>query len=384
MTAHTHNPLRILHGIPSLDLRHGGPSQSVAGLVSGLSALDQAPAKVAVMCRPDPNEPQLSSLAARHPVEFLHDRHWLPCAESFRRITRAVAGADIVHVHSYWNAFAATLLHAARRAGKPVVLSPRGCLHKEAIAYSSPLTKRLFGTLVGHRQLAGIAGFHFQSAEEAQHSLTGHGSAPALVVDNGVEIPDARMTPDEARAVTFGAGPAQLNLLFLGRLNRIKGIDLQLRALQHLRVFGLDAVLHLVGPDGGDLARLRTLACDLGMAPHLHVHGPVFDTRKHLLLRGADAVLMSSEFENNSNTALEAMAAGGVLIATQGSVPVSAVRAGAAVCTERSAQALAVAVGAMTRPQAQTQRARAVAYVQAHHGWPSRAQRMLDFYRSLL
>lgn len=384
MTTHTYNPLRILHGIPSLDLRHGGPSQSVAGLVSGLATLDQAPAKVAVMCRPDPNEPQLSSLATRHPVEFLHDRHWLPCAGSFRRITRAVAGADIVHVHSYWNAFAAIMFHVAHRAGKPVVLSPRGSLHTKAIAYSSPLPKRLFGALAGHRQLAGITGFHFQSAEEARHSLTGRGSAPALVVDNGVEIPDARTTPDEARAVTFGAGPAQLNLLFLGRLNRIKGIDLQLRALQHLRASGLDVMLHLVGPDGGDLARLRALARDLGMGPHLHVHGPVFGARKYLWLRGADAVLMSSEFENNSNTALEAMAAGGVLIATQGSLPAPAVRAGAAVCTERSAQALATAIETLTRQQAQEQRARAVAYVRENHGWPDRAQRMLDFYRSLL
>jgi glycosyltransferase involved in cell wall biosynthesis len=306
----------------------------------------------------------------------------------FGGIRRAVRQADIVHAHSYWNVFSAVVVHEALAAGRPVVLSPRGMLHRDAIGYSSPRLKQVFSVAIGHRQLGRITAYHFQSEDEAANSVTGLRSRPAatIVVDNGVEIPDSPISARDAREQTLGQTPGDVHLLFFGRLNRIKGIDLQVAALSRLRASGVDAKLHLVGPDDGALEGLRAAAERLGVTPHLCIHGPVFGQEKHLWLRGADAVLMSSEFENNSNAALEIMAAGGVLVGTNRSVGVAAGEFGAALRVGATADTLAAGIRqVIEQPRLSAAlRSRAVAFVRERHDWPSRAARMYDFYESLL
>ncbi len=368
---------RILHAIPSIALRHGGPSQSVAGLLGAQNRI--APGRIALICGQDPAEPDLN-VSRRWVARYLSQRFWCPAPSALPVMRGAIGDADIVHVHSYWNGFAATMIALAQRAGKPVVLSPRGCLQHAAIAQSSARAKAVFARLGGHRQLARLSGCHFQTEAEAHASL-GVGDRPRVIVDNGVALPRPEPSHTALRARVFADTPDAVNLLFLGRIAAIKGIDLQLRALQHLRNRGVPAILHLVGPDGGDLNRLRALAGDLGLADRLKVHGPVYGDGKFDWMRAADAVLLTSEFENNSNAALEVMAAGGVLVATSGCIANRAVAAGAATCVARDAGAL---VDALARTGTDGQRSAARAYVRNNHNWSDRASRMLAFYETLL
>ena len=248
------------------------------------------------------------------------------------------------------------------------------------MAQSSGRAKAVFAALGGRRQLAGVSGFHFQTKAEAKASF-GTLGRPSVIIDNGVDLPALGSPQAALRSQLFGQAAREKNLVFLGRIARIKGIDLQVRALSLLLDRGVAARLHLVGPDGGDTARLQNLADDLGIADRVHCHGPVYSEIKHQWLRAADAVVMSSEFENNSNAALEAMAAGGLLIATEGSITDGPVQARAALRAPRTAEALAQA---LTQPPAPDKREKARAYVQSHHGWAPRAVRMLEFYESLL
>nr|WP_254430482.1 MULTISPECIES: glycosyltransferase [unclassified Ruegeria] len=364
--------ISVLHAIPSVAAHHGGPSVSVAGLLNALS--ETGLIRTSLICGPDQVEPALSGLSARHDMAYASSRFWLPKAKSLRVMARAIDQADLIHVHSYWNGFAALMVALAHRAGKPIVLSPRGCLHADAMAQSSQAAKRVFAALGGKRQLKQIAGFHFQTEDEAKASI-GRAGRPSIILDNGVALPE----PNGSRCALFGQTQTDPNLVFLGRIARIKGIDLQVKAIALLQGQGIRAHLHLVGPDGGDLTRLIALAKTLGVSDQLHTHGPVFSDTKYQWLRAADAVLMSSEFENNSNAALEAMAAGGVLIGTEGCIPDGPVQAQAARRVARSAEALAEAI----RHRSDTRDA-ARYYVRLNHDWASRAHLMLAFYEKLL
>lgn len=370
--------LTALHAIPSIALHHGGPSQSVAGLINAMSR--HAPGRVELICGRDQQEPELGAHVNRHDVRYLNRRFWCPTPVAIGRMAQAVRGADVVHVHSYWNGFASTIIALAQRDGKPVVLSPRGSLQERAMAQSSSRAKAVLSALGGRRQLAGVSGFHFQTRVEAQASFGAWGRL-SVIIDNGVEIPWLDTPQTSLRSRLFGQAVREKNLVFLGRIARIKGIDLQIRALGLLKGRGVAARLHLVGPDGGDQMRLQNLACDLSIADRVHFHGPVYSSAKQQWLQAADAVLMSSEFENNSNAALEAMAAGGILIGTEGTISDGPVLAGAAIRVPRMAEALALAI---SQPSDPAIREKAHSYVQAHHGWAPRAVRMLEFYESLL
>ncbi|MGH9117507.1 MAG: glycosyltransferase [Acidimicrobiales bacterium] len=104
-------------------------------------------------------------------------------------------------------------------------------------------------------------------------------------------------------------------LLFVGRIQPLKGLDVAVRTLAELRLDRPDAELLVVGgPSGVDgaaeLARCQQLAVELGAAERIRWVAP----QPHHLLstyyRAADAVLVPSRSESFGLVALEAAACG--------------------------------------------------------------------------
>ena len=365
--------MKVLHCIPSLELKYGGPSQSTASLISAIARQPGFVGNVGLVCKRGEDEAAASGGVIRRDAAFSWERYWAPSPSTIALLRREAAKADIVHVHSYWNLFSVASINAARHAGRPLVLSPRGMLHADAIRYSSRLKKAMFKTMIARRQLSSVAGYHFQSSDEATGSeiTRRYSTAPAIVLSNGVDLPKIACSVAEARHSIFGADGKSRHLLFFGRINRIKGIDLQIRALCRLRDYGQKVFLHLIGPDENQLDTLTTLAGELGVNQQVKHHGPIFDDSKFLWMRGADAVLMSSEFENNSNVALEVMASGGALVVTKGSVESAVADAGAALVVRRSEEALAGAVAHLLNDTtvSASLRENATDFVNTHNSW---------------
>jgi D-inositol-3-phosphate glycosyltransferase len=109
-------------------------------------------------------------------------------------------------------------------------------------------------------------------------------------------------------------------LLFVGRIQPLKGVDVAVRTLAELSSTRPDAVLLAVGgPSGSDgeseLARARALADDLGVADRVRWVEP----QPHHLLstyyRAADVVVVPSRSESFGLVALEAAACGTPVVA---------------------------------------------------------------------
>ena len=121
---------------------------------------------------------------------------------------------------------------------------------------------------------------------------------------------------DRAEARARLGHPGRRVLLFVGRIQPLKGLDVAVQALAEID----DAVLWAVGgpsgPDGpGELDRVRTLAADLGVAHRLLILPP----RPHHELvdyyRAADVCLVPSRTESFGLVALEAAACGTPVVA---------------------------------------------------------------------
>jgi D-inositol-3-phosphate glycosyltransferase len=132
-------------------------------------------------------------------------------------------------------------------------------------------------------------------------------------VDHSVFYPD-----DTTLAKKRLGLDGQRTLLFAGRIQPLKGVGLAVRCLAELR--DENAILLVVGgpsgPDGDDeLARVRDLAHELGVAGNVRFVPPQPHTRLADFYRAADVCIVPSRAESFGLVALEAAACGTPVVA---------------------------------------------------------------------
>jgi glycosyltransferase involved in cell wall biosynthesis len=117
----------------------------------------------------------------------------------------------------------------------------------------------------------------------------------------------------------LGLDQSAFVVLGLGRLIRIKGFDLAVRALPRVRGAIPNARLLLVG-DGPERPGLEALAVSLNVADGLRMTRGMTDVASHLA--AADAVVVPSRNEGMGRVLVEAMALGRAVVATAvGGIP---------------------------------------------------------------
>jgi D-inositol-3-phosphate glycosyltransferase len=155
-------------------------------------------------------------------------------------------------------------------------------------------------------------------SERAQ-LVTHYGAVPERVeivppgVDHSVFFPD-----DPTLAKKRLQLEGKRTLLFAGRIQPLKGVGLAVRCLAELR--DPETILLVVGgpsgPDGDDeLARVRELAHELGVADNVHFVPPQPHTRLADFYRAADVCIVPSRAESFGLVALEAAACGTPVVA---------------------------------------------------------------------
>lgn len=111
-------------------------------------------------------------------------------------------------------------------------------------------------------------------------------------------------------------------VLYVGRIQRLKGLELAIRALHELMpVLDRDPRLLIVGGasgTGGDveIMRLSALAAELNLTEQVRFLGPKPHRELALFYQAADALVVCSHYESFGLAALEAQACGTPVVAT--------------------------------------------------------------------
>jgi D-inositol-3-phosphate glycosyltransferase len=125
--------------------------------------------------------------------------------------------------------------------------------------------------------------------------------------------------PQARRAL--GLDPDATMLLFVGRLQALKGVDLALETLIELRQRGRNALLAIIGgpsgPDGREtLARLHERVAQVGMINQVKFVAPQAHQLLSTWMRAADVTLVPSRSESFGLVALESSGCGTPVVAS--------------------------------------------------------------------
>ena len=155
------------------------------------------------------------------------------------------------------------------------------------------------------------------TADESAELVRTYGAVPerVFVVPPGVDLSVFQpVDRDEARR-KIGYGPGRL-LLFVGRLERLKGVEVAIRALALLRDRNHDDVrLLILGEDSkdgdeGEKDRLKAVAADVGVRDRVDFLGSVAHHELPYFYSAADVCVMPSYSESFGLVGLEAQASG--------------------------------------------------------------------------
>jgi glycosyltransferase involved in cell wall biosynthesis len=242
--------------------------------------------------------------------------YWFPAlARVFRQ---EIPQADVIHL-----TIGLTLLNAAvrRRAVKarvPYVYTPHGCLCPTRLRQRRRWSKALFLRLFERRIIRDAAALQALTGHEAD-DLRRLGGAPERirVISNGVtvDVPGDTAAGRSFRA-EYGVPAGAALVLFLGRLQDVKGIDLLVRALAGALPSAANLCLMLAGPDFGFEGTARRLATSLGIAHAVRFTGALGPERRRAAFAAADLFALTSYSEGLPLAALEAAAAGVPLLIT--------------------------------------------------------------------
>ena len=238
---------------------------------------------------------------ARLEVLPCRNRRFLLPEPDTTRLNAMVEAVDIVHLCNHWTALNVLVVQAARRKRKPWVVCPAGAL---PVMGRSLAIKRLYNLVAGRSLVSDSAGWVAITRREVL-SFQDYGvdTRQVRVIPNGIEPEEFHHAdPDDFRQRhQLGEQPL---LVFLGRLDPVKGPDLLLDAFIRIAARFPAWVLLFAGPDGGQLASLRATARTLGGRVQFLGHVPLQD--KASLLKAASLVIVPSRSEAMSLVALEA------------------------------------------------------------------------------
>jgi len=236
---------------------------------------------------------------------------------------------------------------------------------------------------------------------DAQHMIDYYGADPARieVIPPGVDVDLFHPMPREAALQRIGHDPCEQMILFVGRMDPIKGLETLLRAL----AIGVardpelmeNACLAVVGGDtlddpaimDAEMVRMDKLRRELGLGDFVKFVGALGQDVLPSWYNAAEVVIVPSRYESFGMVALEAMACGTPVIASDVGGLSTLVHDGRTgfLVADRDPEALAAKLlPLLALPEIHdTLGEHGVATAEAY-GWPYIAQRVDDLYDRLL
>lgn len=226
-----------------------------------------------------------------------------PSFHLFKKIMEQVRNVDLIHIMGHWTIINALAYLAARKCNKPYVVCPAGSLPNFG---RSKVMKSLYNLIVGYKILQQADACIAITADEiADFIKYGVERERIFIIPNGINPEKYTESNVEAFRRKNGLGNNPY-ILFLGRLNPIKGPDLLIHAFCNVREKLKKHHLVIAGPDEGMLTILKQFCAANGILDRVHFVGFLGEKDKSRACHGSDLLVIPSRREAMSIVVLEA------------------------------------------------------------------------------
>lgn len=302
--------MRILHVTPSVGLARGGPSQAVLDMCKGLA---DAGIEITLATTND-SGPECLDVPIGQPIHqngyetyYFHrqSRPYTVSMPLLRWVSKNVTPFDLVHVHAVFSHISDWTPIILHRHNKPYGITPHGILCEWGMHKRRVLSKRLFRRFLVGPNLRRGTFVHFTSTQE-YHEVAAWEELP-----QGKVIPLGLPFETMPQIRKNRAPDGKFRLLYLSRIDPIKGLELVLQAVAQMWQNGYPAHLTIAGSGKADYVHsVQNLSAQLGIASLVEWTGFVSGQRKQALLEDSDVFILPSYNENFGIAVVEAMVTG--------------------------------------------------------------------------
>ncbi|MGC9516139.1 MAG: glycosyltransferase [Methanomicrobiales archaeon] len=214
---------------------------------------------------------------------------------------------DVIHIHEHRTLLAVIVHYYARKYDVPYVLQPRG---------SAPLLgknrqKMIFDKLYGDNIVHDASHLIFTSPmeeEKTKETFPFIRDIRKTIIPNAIDTDYYNDLPEE------GLFQAQYNLsdqeriiLYMGRINKIKGLETLLQSFKSLQENVSESKLVLVGPDDGYIQELMLLIDKFNLNEQVIITGALDSKDKLSAYVDADIFVLPSSYESFGNVVFESL-----------------------------------------------------------------------------
>lgn len=310
--------MRILHVIPSLGVRSGGPAKAVPELCGELV---RAGHQVTIYTTDfevggRANFPVDQAIRSEDGVERWYFKTqgtgvfgW--SGSLIRALSQNVRTFDIVHIHALYRFTSTAAAHYCRRYRVPYIIWPHGSLDP-FLFYHHKWRKRIYEALFEKRNLEKAAAVHFTAEDEMRLAASLGLRFRGIVLPYGVSIkpPGDRVRLREEFARTWPETRDKRIILFLSRVNFKKGLDLLAKAFGVVAKARPDVHLFIAGPDDeGFGQQVRGWLKEERVLDRVTFAGMLEGDRKEAAFAAADIFALPSYTENFGIAIAEALLA---------------------------------------------------------------------------
>jgi glycosyltransferase involved in cell wall biosynthesis len=382
--------MRVLHVIPSVSERSGGPATAIvpmcrALMQQGIELLlltTDFGLRVDEACDGEHKGVPAKFFPSQLGESFKYSRPlaaWL--SSNIRRF-------GLAHIHAVFNHSSVAAAQVCRKAGVPYIIRPLGTLDPWSMTQRS-LRKRVFWRVCGKTMLSNAAAVHYTTGAEkiATEGLLGlnHGK----VIPLGIEANGSGATSSDKLVQYFPALARKPYVLVLSRLHPKKGLDVLLEAF--LALVGRDEFaqwrLVIAGDGPADyVLRLKTIASSSSHRDRIQFTGWLDGEEKNALLGGAAVLALPSYQENFGLCVMEALShAVPVLVSRNVNLAGEIATANAGWIADINKESLLEKLSeALGDENERAKRGRAGKQLSLRYSWDNTARALADLYRDLL
>lgn len=243
-----------------------------------------------------------------HPFNIPHfpfNRQFAYSRQLYRNLKRECRDANIIQTNSLWQFPNIIPEYARRHTDAKFVILPRGTLSPYALSLSS--FKKKLTMLLGQCNALKKADMFIATCHKEYEDIRNFGlKQPVAVIPNGLDLP--KLNNIEKKKT----------VLFLGRIHKVKGIDLLIDAWRNISGNSIFKEWNLViaGPTSSEYAQ-DMMSRALGMESVTFV-GEVRGDEKNRLLSQSSIYALPTHTENFGISVGEALACGTPVVTTTG------------------------------------------------------------------